>query len=188
MLDTDIYSEILKSVDPTVTRNATSYRQAQGVCTLSTVTVMEIIRGFQKNQSQRKLQSFLSAVALEEVLVFDHSAAELAGRIAGELERVGRPIGLADPMIAPIALTHGRELTTGNLSHFQRVQQLARGCRFWNCCRASVGARWFARLSRRRGAGIGHGVPGTRSILKIMKRTKKSIEILHIIIIRLELI
>ena len=89
LLDTDIYSEILKSVDPTVTRNATAYRQAQGFLTLSTVTVMEVIRGFQKKQSQRKLQNFLSAIALEEVLVFDQPAAELAGRIAGELERVG---------------------------------------------------------------------------------------------------
>jgi tRNA(fMet)-specific endonuclease VapC len=124
LLDTDTYSEILKAVDPNVTRNATAYRQVQGVLTLSAVTVMEVIRGFQKNQSYRKLQDFLSAVAVEEVLDFDRPAAELAGRIAGELERVGRPIGLADPMIAAIALTHGLELVTGNTAHFQRIQQI----------------------------------------------------------------
>jgi tRNA(fMet)-specific endonuclease VapC len=124
LLDTDTYSEILKAVDPNVTRNATAYRQARGVLTLSAVTVMEVIRGFQKNQSQRKLQNFLSAVALEEVLDFDRPAAELAGRIAGDLERVGRPIGVADPMIAAIALMHGLELVTGNTAHFQRIQQL----------------------------------------------------------------
>ena len=124
LLDTDIYSEILKSVDPTVTRNATAYRQAHGILTLSAVTVMEVIRGFQKNQSQRKLQNFLAAVALEEVLAFDQPAGELAGRIAGDLERIGQPIGLADPMIAAIALTHGLELVTGNTAHFQRIQQL----------------------------------------------------------------
>jgi predicted nucleic acid-binding protein len=124
LLDTHIYSEILKSVDQTITRNAIAYRQARGVLTLFTVTVMEVIRGFQKNQSQRKLQSFLSAIASEEVLAFDQPAAELAGRIAGELERVGRPIGLADPMIAAIALNHGLELVTGNTTHFQRIQQI----------------------------------------------------------------
>jgi tRNA(fMet)-specific endonuclease VapC len=124
LLDTDIYSEILKAVDQTITRNAVAYRQAQGVLTLSTITVMEVIRGFQKNQSQRKLQDFLSAIASEEVLTFDQPAAELAGRIAGELERVGRPIGLADPMIAAIALNHSLELVTGNTTHFQRIQQL----------------------------------------------------------------
>jgi tRNA(fMet)-specific endonuclease VapC len=124
LLDTDTDSEILKAVDPNVTRNATAYRQARGVLTLSTVTVMEVIRGFQKNQSHRKLQDFLTAVALEEVLGFDRPAAELAGQIAGDLERVGRPIGMADPMIAAIALTYGLELVTGNTAHFQRIQQL----------------------------------------------------------------
>ena len=84
----------------------------------------EIVRGFQRNQSQRKLQNFLAAVALEAVLGLDRAAGELAGRIAGELERIGHPIGLADPMIAAIALTHGLELVTGNTAHFQRVQQL----------------------------------------------------------------
>jgi tRNA(fMet)-specific endonuclease VapC len=124
LLDTDIYSEVLRAVDQTVLQNAIAYRQAQGILTLSTVTVMEIIRGLVKRQSSRKLQTFESAIALEEVINLDKAAARLAGRIAGELERVGRPIGVADPMIAAIALTHGLELVTGNTTHFQRIQQL----------------------------------------------------------------
>jgi predicted nucleic acid-binding protein len=87
LLDTDIYSEILKAANPTVTANATNYRRAQGFLTFSTVTVMEVVRGFQKNQSTRRLNAFLAAIALEEILPFDQPAAELAGRIAGELER-----------------------------------------------------------------------------------------------------
>jgi tRNA(fMet)-specific endonuclease VapC len=54
----------------------------------------------------------------------DHSAAELAGRIAGDLDRTGQTIGKADPMIAAIALNNGLELVTGNRSHYQRIQQL----------------------------------------------------------------
>jgi tRNA(fMet)-specific endonuclease VapC len=83
-----------------------------------------VVRGFQQKQSLRRLQAFLAAIAVEEVLPFDQPAAELAGRISGELERIGRPIGLADPMIAAIALHHGLELVTGNTAHFLRVQQL----------------------------------------------------------------
>ena len=124
LLDTDILSEVSKGIDPNVIRNATAYRNAIGHYTLSTVTVMEIVRGFQKNQSARRLQTFLTAIASEEMLAFDQPSAELAGRIAGDLERIGRPIGLADTMIAAIALHHGLELATGNSSHFQRVQQL----------------------------------------------------------------
>jgi tRNA(fMet)-specific endonuclease VapC len=120
LLDTDIYSEVIKAINPTVTQNAIAYRQANGVLTLSVVTVMEIVRGFQQNQSVRRLNDFLTAVASEDVLIFDQPA----GRIEGELVRTGRPIGMADTMIAAIALTQGLELATGNTAHFQRVQQL----------------------------------------------------------------
>jgi tRNA(fMet)-specific endonuclease VapC len=124
LLDTDIYSEILKAANPTVTANATTYRQVRGFLTFSAVTVMEVVRGFQKKRSTRRLNAFLAAIALEEILPFDQPAAELAGHIAGELEHIGQPIGTADPMIAAIALHHGLELVTGNTSHFQRVQQI----------------------------------------------------------------
>jgi predicted nucleic acid-binding protein len=66
----------------------------------------------------------VATIALEEVLALDQAAGELAGHIAGELERIGQPIGLADPMIAGIALTHGLELVTGNTAHLQRVRNL----------------------------------------------------------------
>ena len=62
LLDTDIYSEVIKAINPTVTQNAIAYRQANGVLTLSVVTVMEIVRGFQQNQSVRRLNDFLTAV------------------------------------------------------------------------------------------------------------------------------
>jgi tRNA(fMet)-specific endonuclease VapC len=124
LLDTDILSEIIKGFDQTVASNARTYRRAFGHYTLSAISVMEIVQGFQKNQSVRRLQAFLTSLAAQEVIPFEESDGELAGRIAGELERVGRPIGPADSMIAALALQHGLELVTGNTTHFQRVQQI----------------------------------------------------------------
>ena len=124
LLDTDILSEIGKAIDPNVARNAAAYRSAFGRYTLSVITVMEIVRGFHKNHSTRRLQRFLSVIASEEILSFDQPAAELAGRIAGDLDRIGQPIGRADPMIAALAIGHGLELVTGNTAHYQRIQQL----------------------------------------------------------------
>jgi tRNA(fMet)-specific endonuclease VapC len=124
LIDTDIFSELGKGVNPTVAGNGAAYRAAFGRYTISVVTVMEIVRGFQKKQSPRRLQAFLTNVASEEVLAFVHGAAELAGRIQGELERVGQPIGRADPMIAATALQDGLELVTGNTAHYQRIQQI----------------------------------------------------------------
>lgn len=124
LLDTDTLSEIGKGVNPTVAAHATTYRRAFGFYTLSAISVMEITRGFQRTNSTRRLQSFLASIAGQEVIAFDQADAELAGRIAGELERNGKPIGIADPMIAALALNHGLELITGNTAHFQWIQQL----------------------------------------------------------------
>lgn len=124
LLDTDTYSEILKSKDPIVTQNALLYRRVHNVLTLSAVTLMEIVIGLQQNQAKRRLPVFLSAVAAEEILTFDPPAAELAGRIGGDLRRAGRIIGLADTMIAAIAIHNGLDLATGNTSHFQFVRQI----------------------------------------------------------------
>lgn len=124
LLDTDTYSEVLKAVNPTVARNAAPYRLQHGVYSLSVISVMEIVYGFQRVQNSRRLQGFLAAVAQEEVISFEPHAAELAGRIAGDLDRTGQTIGKADPMIAAIALQNGLELVTGNTSHYQRIQHL----------------------------------------------------------------
>jgi tRNA(fMet)-specific endonuclease VapC len=41
LLDTDIYSEILKAVNPTVAQNATAFRQTHGILTVSVLTMVE---------------------------------------------------------------------------------------------------------------------------------------------------
>jgi tRNA(fMet)-specific endonuclease VapC len=123
LLDTDILSEIIKGFDRTVAGNATNYRTTFGRYTLSAISVMEVVQRFQMNQSFRRLQTFVASLASQEVLAFDEDDGVLAGHIAGELHRVGRPIGIADTMIAAIALRHQLELVTGNVAHFQYVQQ-----------------------------------------------------------------
>jgi tRNA(fMet)-specific endonuclease VapC len=115
---------LAKGSIPTSPANATAYRNGFGRYTLSVISIMEIVRGWQRKQSPRRLQRFLTSIASEEILPFDQPAAELAGRIAGDLDRTGQPIGRVDPMIAAMALQHGLELVTGNTAHYQRVQQL----------------------------------------------------------------
>jgi predicted nucleic acid-binding protein len=104
LLDTDILSEVAKAIDPTVTRHAAAYRQAHGFLTLSVISVMEVIQGYHRVGAARRIQAFRNAIAAEEVLPFDQATADLAGHIAGDLDRVGRPIGRCDPMIAAVAL------------------------------------------------------------------------------------
>lgn len=111
LLDTDTFSDITKGLNATVTGHATAYRKSFSRYAISAVTFIEVVRGYQEKQVTRQLQNFLTAIASEEVIPFDQAAAELAGRIAGKLERIGQPIGAADPMIAATALYHGLELS-----------------------------------------------------------------------------
>jgi predicted nucleic acid-binding protein len=124
LLDTDIMSEVSKGFDQVVVGNADAYRKAHGFLTLSVISVMEAIQGYQRIGAANRIQAFRNAIASEEILLFDQDDADVAGQIAGDLERVGRPIGRCDPMVAAIAIIHSLELVTGNTRHYQRVIQL----------------------------------------------------------------
>lgn len=124
LLDTDILSEVLKQRDRVVAERARTYLEEHGQFTISAVTAMEIVKGLHRVQRQPQLQQFVSALSAMDVLPFDSKVAVLAGRIYGDLERTGQPIGRADPMIAASALAAGLAVVTGNVSHYQRIAAL----------------------------------------------------------------
>lgn len=106
LLDTDIFSEILKGIDQNVVTHATAYRAAFGRYTISVITVMEIVKGLHKLQREDRVQQFLAGLADVELLTQDLHSSESAGRIYADLERTGQPIGRADPIIASINCFH----------------------------------------------------------------------------------
>jgi tRNA(fMet)-specific endonuclease VapC len=124
LLDTDIFSEVLKAKDVNVVRTAAEYRRQFGHYSISTLTVIELVKGLQKQGREDRIQALLNGLTTEEVLSLDHEAAVIAGRIYGQLERTGQPIGRLDPMIAAIAIRRNLELPTGNTKHFERVVAL----------------------------------------------------------------
>jgi tRNA(fMet)-specific endonuclease VapC len=121
LLDTDIFSEVLKARHQTVARNAIAYRRQFGRYTIATLTITEMVKGFQKLWREDRIKALLNGLATEEVLAFDRETALIAGRIYGELERSGQTIGRLDPLIAATALRHDLVLVTGNTRHFERV-------------------------------------------------------------------
>ena len=124
LLDTDVYSRILQGKDATVAASAEKYSQQHGRLTVSVITVMELIKGFQLAQQPHRIRPFLAQVGNEEVLELTQSAAAIAGRIWADLEKSGQPLGLADPMIAAIAIDRGFDLVTGNPAEYERIQEL----------------------------------------------------------------
>lgn len=89
-------------------------------CTTA-VTAFELWAGAKSPQQVAVVETLLGAVT---ILPLDVSAARRAGEVRRELERTGTAIGMADSLIAGIALDHGAILITGNRKHYQRVPGL----------------------------------------------------------------
>ena len=53
LLDTDILSEIIKGIDRAVAKKANAYRLEFERYTLSTITIVEVVKGFQKKAPDR---------------------------------------------------------------------------------------------------------------------------------------
>jgi tRNA(fMet)-specific endonuclease VapC len=89
------------------------------------ITVAELWFGAQKSAraavARREMDGFLEPF---EVLLFDREAAEAYARSRLALERLGRPIGERDLLIASIALARGLAVVTHNLSEFGHVPGL----------------------------------------------------------------
>jgi len=124
LLDTDIFSEILKGINRDIVAKAAAYRALVGRYTISIITVMEIIKGLHKVRHEDGIQRSVTGLSAVELLTLDLQGAGLAGRIYADLERTSQPIGRADPMIAAIALRHGLTLITGSLSHYRRIKSV----------------------------------------------------------------
>jgi tRNA(fMet)-specific endonuclease VapC len=124
LLDTDALSEILKGKNDRVRERADAYLVAFPSFTISTVSVLEVVKGFHKKGRDAQLTKFVASLTAMEVLALDIDAAVIAGRIYADLERSGQPIGRADPMIAGIAISHSLLLVTGNTDHYARIRAL----------------------------------------------------------------
>ena len=92
---------------------------------LSAVVRAELVYGARKSRyvaaNLRLIEAFCEPFVC---LPFDDHAADVYGGIRADLERLGRPIGPNDLMIAATALAYSLTLVTHNLSEFIRVPSL----------------------------------------------------------------
>ncbi len=65
LLDTDIFSEILKGVNSQVASRSSAYLAVLGRYSISVITVMEIVKGFHKVQRESRINTFLQGLGME---------------------------------------------------------------------------------------------------------------------------
>jgi len=104
LLDTDIFSEVLRGRTQAVVAKADAYLATFGKFTVSVITVAEMVEGLKWKGRQDAIDQLLSKLRSEqhEILPLHTQAATIAGSIAGDLNRLGQSIGRVDPFIAAI--------------------------------------------------------------------------------------
>lgn len=122
LLDTNIVSDLVRDPHGAVARRIARAGE-DAVCT-SIVVACELRYGAAKKGSPRlssQLESILQALA---VLPLEPDADRHYGEIRAHLERLGRPIGANDLLIAAHARAAGLQLVTRNVDEFSRVPGL----------------------------------------------------------------
>lgn len=123
LLDTNICIAVMRgNTRATARLNAMS----PGDCGVSAVTVYELFTGVEKCQMpERERPKVLRLLSLLHILSFDDAAAQKSAQVRAELERLGKPSGPYDTLLAGHALSLGFVLATNNLSEFQHVSGLS---------------------------------------------------------------
>lgn len=89
------------------------------------LTIAELYVGLERSSNPAAEARLIEAICEEfEVLEFDDAAARHFGRVTAHLQRVGRPAGDMDVLIAATCLANGHTLATGNPKHFADIPGL----------------------------------------------------------------
>jgi tRNA(fMet)-specific endonuclease VapC len=132
VLDTTAFSAAMR-LDPAMIEFLRSRRPGE-IATVPPVTA-EIEYGIRRLDSSSRKSRLLSErkdqlLALVQVLPWEPRSSVNFGTIKADLENAGTLIDDFDIAIAAIALSHGAEVVTANLSHFRRIEGLA--SRHWD--------------------------------------------------------
>jgi predicted nucleic acid-binding protein len=119
LADTDVVIDFLRRRDPA--RSKIRELSLSGQLQTTAVTSFELLCGLSEDRRAAALLDFLSSI---EALPMDGSAAEAAAKIHRELVAKGQSIGMADSLIAGIAIANDMPLLTMNRRHFERVPGL----------------------------------------------------------------
>jgi predicted nucleic acid-binding protein len=122
-LDTNVVSETFRKVpNPTVVGWLNRHRFELAI---PAMVMAELGFGIQRTRPEQRSRyleqrywGWRSQYA-QRIVDFDATAAETYGHLMAQAERLGRPMSVADGIIAAIALANGGRLATRNLRDFE---------------------------------------------------------------------
>jgi tRNA(fMet)-specific endonuclease VapC len=127
LLDTNIVSDLVRRPQGRTAQRIREVGEAQ-VCT-SIIVAAELRYGAAKRGTPRLSAQLEAVLGALEILPFEAPADAIYGRLRSGLERIGRPIGGNDLLIAAHAMTLGYAVVTDNEREFARIDGLP--CENW---------------------------------------------------------
>lgn len=122
LLDTNIVSDLVKHPQGQIAGLILDVGETE-VCT-SIVVAAELRFGAAKKKSPRLTAQLDAVLAAMDVMALEAPVDAVYGLIRADLERIGRPIGRNDLLIAAQALALDLTLVTDNERGFSRIQSL----------------------------------------------------------------
>lgn len=117
--DTDVLIDYLAGTQP-VAEQVRIYAESDTLQT-SAITCFELLSGARGNKRGDQVRRLVTAIP---VLPLDREAAAVAAVVRQRLARNGASIGMADSLIAGIAMAHNLPLLTRNRKHFEHIEGL----------------------------------------------------------------
>ena len=117
--DTDVLIDYLAGTHP-VADQVRGYAESDSLQT-SAITCFELLSGARDNKRGNRVRRLVAAIP---VLSLDREAASVAAVVRQRLARSGISIGMADSLIAGVAMTHNLPLLTRNRKHFENIEGL----------------------------------------------------------------
>lgn len=124
ILDTDMLSEVLKQQNLNVRKKAAAYLGQYGQFAFSSVTRYETLRGLKQKKATNQLQRFHTFCQHSLIYSISEDILDRASELWVDAYEGGHPRNDADLIVAATALENGRQLVTGNASHFNWIAGL----------------------------------------------------------------
>jgi tRNA(fMet)-specific endonuclease VapC len=117
--DTDVLIDYLAGTQPAADQ-VRAYAESDSLQT-SAITCFELLSGARDNKRGNRVRRLVAAIP---VLPLDREATGVAAVVRQRLARSGASIGMADSLIAGVAMAHNLPLLTRNRKHFENIEGL----------------------------------------------------------------
>ena len=119
IIDSDLLIDYLRGWQPV--RSRLQQISANGQLQTTVINQFELLAGARQPKEELAVRELLATL---DIISLDAEASGLAGKLRCDLLATGEDIGMADSLIAGIALARNLPLFTRNRKHFERVSNL----------------------------------------------------------------